>query len=456
MLHYAQQMQEMTARTPSGHLWAEEESTIFLPTQGRAESVSLRGQGLTTFEDRNRTPYALDFTPRGVSVRLTDWVGRLDFEIEDQSGLRMHTCMVYPAKLSPDAEQAFAALARMLDELPQLTGQFLNFPTVLLPRRDLMHRRPLSLKTLHGYAVQAQQLWQEARRQPRPSVGHDLRFTAGGTVPDRVDWNMTFEHWGQGGFPTHVARDLRPLPPPLATAAIRDLWDALLEAGRLCTEPDARETVQKFRQARAALPEPQASRTPSWDRLSLHARQLALEVRSLTEQARGLPSGHTRMAALYEVWAMLAFCSALGVNDGDFYQDEEGLHVGSLRGPGVSVQLNLPLVFTGVGAVQQTLRPDLLALFDDGEAVVADVKYRPVSRLATEQQRSVNDQLLRYMGVAHARTGLVLWPGDGREPFWQGHIPGGRARLGRVRLHPLDPPHELAGRLAHFGLQGDS
>lgn len=67
-----------TAPSSTDTLWAEEESTIFLPTHSVAQSVSLGGRGLMSVEDRERTPYVLDFTPRGVSVRLTDWVGRLD------------------------------------------------------------------------------------------------------------------------------------------------------------------------------------------------------------------------------------------------------------------------------------------------------------------------------------------------------------------------------------------
>lgn len=437
-------------------LWAEEESTIFLPTHGVAESVTLLGRGLMSVEDRDRTPYALDFTPNGVLVRLTDWVGRLVFETEDMDGVTVHHYQVFPAKLNPDAYQAFAGLGRMLDDLPHFTQHCLDFPSVVLPRQDLVRGRPLSTATLTSYATRAEQLWQQARRQPRPSVGHDLRITAGGVVPDRVDWSMTLEHWSMGGFPSHVARDLRPLPPPTATAAIRQLWDALIAAARLCTGPTAKETLQRFRQARLALPEPLPTRRVPEDRLSFHALRLAAEVTSLAEEARGIPTGHTRMALLYEVWAMMAFCHALGVSEGTFYQDEEGFYVGALSGAGVTVQLNLNLAFTGVGPSQQTLRPDLLAVFDDQEAIVADVKYRPMHRLSTEQQRSINDQLLRYMGLAHARTGLVLWPGDGRERTWQGTVPGGRAVLGRLRLNPLDPPHEFAGDLASLGLQGVS
>ncbi|MFC3859485.1 hypothetical protein ACFOPQ_01685 [Deinococcus antarcticus] len=445
-----------TAPSSTDTLWAEEESTIFLPTHSVAQSVSLGGRGLMSVEDRERTPYVLDFTPRGVSVRLTDWVGRLDFETEGPDGLTIHHCQVYPAKLHPDPYQAFTALGRMIDDLPQFKDHLLNFPTVRLPRSDLVRSRPLSISTLLSYAAQAQQLWQEARRQPRPSVGHHRRVTTGGAVPDRVDWSMTLEHWGQGGFPDHVARDLHQLPPPVATAAIRELWESLIAAAHLCVETQTRETLRKFQLALNTLPEPLAARAPEQDRLAVHARRLSGEVRSLAEEARGIPTGHTRMALLYEVWAMLAFCQALGVREGAFYRDEEGFYVGTLSGEGVSVQLNLNLDFTGVGPSQQKLRPDLLAIFNEQEAVVADVKYRPMHRLSTEQQRAINDQLLRYMGLTHARTGLVLWPGDGREYLWQGQIPGGRARLGRLRLNPLDPLHDFTSHLASFGLQGGS
>ncbi len=107
--------------------------------------------------------------------------------------------------------------------------------------------------------------------------------------------------------------------------------------------------------------------------------------------------------------------------------------------------------------------------------VVADVKYRPLDRLSSDHQREVNDQLLRYMGLTHAATGLVLWPGSDPEgepdpdsaPASDLHLaggpspatdrrvsvlPGGRARLVRLRLHPLDPPDQLRDDLRDLGL----
>ena len=85
------------------------------------------------------------------------------------------------------------------------------------------------------------------------------------------------------------------------------------------------------------------------------------------------------------------------------------------------------------------------------QALVADVKYRPVHRFTPSQMREVNDQLLRYMGLSHAGVGLILWPGDpvGSRLF-EGRLPGGRARMARLRLSPLDEPDLLRRDLAGF------
>ena len=89
-------------------------------------------------------------------------------------------------------------------------------------------------------------------------------------------------------------------------------------------------------------------------------------------------------------------------------------------------------------------------------ALVADAKYRPLDRLSVEAQREINDQLLRYMGLLHAPTGLILWPGLGAEAGAErcrvSVLPGGRARLVRLRLHPADPPGQLAADLRRLGL----
>ncbi|UTA52389.1 hypothetical protein [Deinococcus radiodurans] len=189
------------------------------------------------------------------------------------------------------------------------------------------------------------------------------------------------------------------------------------------------------------------------------------------------------MAELYEFWAQMTLARVFGAVQGELSTTADGLYTGTLRSetgplhsdaepnetqPWATVSLNPRLMFSGIGSSSQTLQPDLLAVLGQGagsEVVVADVKYRPLDRLGTDHQREINDQLLRYMGLTHAATGLVLWPGSDPEADLDGAappdpttdrrlsiLPGGRARLVRLRLHPLDPPHHLDDDLRDLGL----
>lgn len=435
-------------------LWGEEEGTVFLPTRGPALSVEVEGRGLASYEDGQRTPYILDLSPSGVHIRLTDWVGRLTFHVTEATGsVRPHTCLVSPSKLSPDSHEAFTALARLTDAFPHLTGS-LHFPQELLPDQDLASRRPLPTTALLPYAARAWHLWQEARRLPRAALGHSRRIVHGGAVPDRVDWAMTLDHWGLGGFPDHVARDLRPLPPPIATAALHELWDVLIQAARLSGSPDAPEVVRRFQWARGMLPEPQDSPAAPADALTRAVQAMTVQVKGLVQQAQGLPQGWARMAGLYELWAMLTFAQTLGATEGDFQPVGEGLYEGLLHGEGLTVTLNPRLSFRGTAQTQRSLRPDILVLSGNGEALVADVKYRPLHRQRTDWQNSVDDQLLRYMGLSHARTGLVLWPAPAHLRCAPAELPGGRARLLRLRMHPLDTAEQRARDLQHLTFPG--
>ena len=203
------------------------------------------------------------------------------------------------------------------------------------------------------------------------------------------------------------------------------------------------------------------------------------------------------MAELYEFWAQITLARTLGAARGELSTTADGLYTGTLHSedaPGHSedapgeplpggaaaqfratASLNPRLVFGGIGLSSQTLQPDLLAVLERGESsevVVADVKYRPLDRLSSDHQREINDQLLRYMGLTHAATGLVLWPGSDPEgdPDPAGNpdgtpdpagdrrlsvLLGGRARLVRLRLHPLDPPQQLGDDLRALGLLPD-
>jgi hypothetical protein len=541
---------------PVPEVWVAEERGVFLPTRGHISFVGLHGQALEKQvpgkpmtgkgDNGQRFPYIESYGPYGVQVRLTDWVGRLTFTTESDAGRVRHPVLVYPAKLHEQPQQAFAALGRMVDALPEL-GQTLNFPQALLSATDeLTAHRGLgpavgpAAPHLLELAGQAWHLWQLARRRPQLVQGHGQRMLNDGRVPDRVDWDLTFEHWGRGGFPGHVARDLAPPLPPAATSALLDLWDALIAAAqRLPQSAERTPLLTRFAWAKAALRSglhtpsaaPSAGRSQSAvrshpagrggasvrmtsarplgkgaDPLARQATLLTEQVRHWSQQATGVPEGHTRMAELYEIWALARLTQALGASSGEFDRDSTGLFSGTFRGNGVTVTLNPQLSFRGIGLGLQLLRPDLLAVFDDGRALVADVKYRPLDRLTAQQLRDINDQLLRYMGLSHAATGLILWPGraesarpesarpdsvrppnsysagrdsagregaSGNRASGEGApssepplglapsspeqalqinlLPGERARMVRVRLHPNDPHAALAVQLQTLG-----
>lgn len=448
--------QEVLLLQPSHHsqfFWAEEEKRLFLPTRGEVLGVEVEGQGLSTEENASRMPRLEEPVPGGIWIQLTDWVGHLTFSVIETSGVTEHPCLIFPGKLSREREEAFTALARLTDTFPDLTLG-LGFPQELLPNGDLNHRRPLPVTALLPYAGRAGQWWQEARRLPRASLGHTRRVVHGGAVPDRVEWDMTLDHWALGGFPDHIARDLNPLPPPTATAALHGLWDTLIQAAQLSYSPEAPGICQRFEQAKDELPARPAADPVRPDALCAAVQADTFEVQRLVAQARGLPRGWTRMAALYELWAMLTFARILGATEGAFHQGRDGLYEGTLHGKDLTVQLNPKLSFHGNGARQRSVQPDILVLFESGEALVADVKYRPLHTVPTEDQGKLDGQVLRYMGLSHARTGLLLWPGRPGERVWRSELPGGRAQLARLRLHPLDSPEQQLADLKQLNLPG--
>ena len=488
------------AQAPGAARLVAEERTVFLPTRELALEVWLGEQRLSFFVNgnRDRVPHIEQLTASGVSIRLTDWVGRLPFRVVYEGSEEVQEVVVYPAKLSRTPGTAFAALARMVAELPELQRR-LHFGGDLpeaLSGVQTLWAVPPSREALLSVAGEAQRLWQLARRQPRPAPPGQTgrareRRVLGGQVPDRVDWNRTLDLWGRGEFPHHVALDLPAPQPPPALGALRELWQTLESAAAHLPPGAERDEVQRrFARALAAFPRPDPAARPApaspRDPLSRRAAQLTAEVRALLQPASGLPGGRVRMAELYEFWAQTTLARALGAVQGELSTTADGLYTGTLRSedapdagpdaePGATVSLNPRLTFGGVGLSAQTLQPDLLAVLRWGErseVVVADVKYRPLGRLSSDQQREVNDQLLRYMGLTHAATGLVLWPGSDPEgdPDPGGDpasspgpandrrvsvLPGGRARLVRLRLHPLDPPEQLRDDLRDLGLLPD-
>lgn len=448
---------------PPAPLYAPEERTLTLPTTEWAESVWLGERRLAFLPDRERTPYVENVTAREVQIRLTDWVGPLTFRLQGERQSTEQQVIVYPAKLSREPERALEGLRIMLGQLPELRTQ-LHLPAELQRAQVTWHPPQLG-HDLRELAAQGWAVWQAARRQPGVAGRRRTRRVAGGQVPDRVDWNLTLAAWSRGDFPQHVALDLA--PPALApgTGALLELWEALRVAAQALPAAEAQGLLGELGRARATFPRPLAGELASQERrqpapldpYSAQLRQLTARVR---EKASAVALPVVRMAELYEFWSQLTLARRLGAVHGEYSRQEGGLYQGSLWGvgdqSGLRVTLNPKLTFGGVGLSLHTLQPDLLAVFPDDRALVAEVKYRPLDRLLSEQQREVNDQLLRYMAVSHADTGLFLWPGgDTQEEGERLRIrefPGGRARLVRLRLHPLDPPEQLSQDLRSLGL----
>lgn len=430
-----------------------EHTCVTLPVPGPGGLLLVNGQLVPRAGNVHTTPFIEAWSGTEVSVNVHDWVGRLHFTSTD--GQVDEAVHVFPAKLAPEPETAFAALRRMVDRLPDLTDR-LSYPTGLVPVTGGLQGQPLQLADVEQVALEAWRLTRAWHRAPRWTQGAPRRVVRGGGVPDRVDWPLTLDHWGRGGFPDHVARDLPHLTLPEGLRHLRDLWGAVAASADGLRGGEA--LAARARAALGGLPE--LARTGPAEQgqgpTSRAARALLDRLERVRRQATDLPLGHVRIPDLYEVWVQATVLHALGATDGTFEQSSQGLYVGTFRGPGVTVTLNPRLGFRGVGQSQQHLMPDLLAVFSTGDALIADVKYRPLDRLPTEQAREVNRQLLAYMGLAHAATGLVLWPAPLKEPFREEPLPGGRARLLRLRCHPLDPPGTLAAAFRALNLPGVS
>ena len=359
---------------------------------------------------------------------------------------------VFPAKIDPDPRTAFTALGWMVGAPPDLTAP-LGYPTHLVPVTAGIQTQPLCLSDVEAVAVDSWRLTQLLAAHAAVDAGSSQRVVRGGAVPDPGRLGTeALTHWGGAAFRTDAARDLTQATLPAGLPALRALWTAVAETA--ATLPGGESLAAR---AWTVLGHPPASAAPAREdqgRLPRSARALLVRLETLRRQATALPSGHVRMPDLYELWAQASLLRALGATDGRFVSDEQGRYTGTFRGPG-SRSPSIPgLGFRGVGQGVQQLMPDLLAVFDAGPALVADVKYRPVDRLATEQIREVNRQLLGYMGLTHAQTGVVVWPAPAGEPFREDPLPGGRARLLRLRCHPLDPPGALLARLRHLDLPG--
>ena len=240
-----------------------EERTLVLPTTEWIDEVWLGEQRLAVLHvDRMRTPYIEEQDARSVTLRLTDWVGRLTFRLVGESGqVTAQEVVVYPSKLARDPATAFAALSRMVAELPELQHRLRfdgELPDAL---RDLEHLWPPTLRPedLRDLAARAWRLWQVARRQPHPGGRAAERRVVGGQVPDRVDWNRTLDLWGRGDFPQHVALDLPSPPLPVALPALRRLWQALEQAAAsLSPGPERSDLLARLHHTASLLPRPQS------------------------------------------------------------------------------------------------------------------------------------------------------------------------------------------------------
>lgn len=428
-----------------------------LSYEGELRELWLEGHNLMEApqEEQNiegkRWPYVQRTEEGVVYVRLTDWVGKLNFEMEDDRGRSALSVMVFPRKLASDPERSFQALRAMSEEVAAFASNSkLDFPQELAAEFAQSQSPKLSEQVLDQLIAAAWKLWQEAKREPRMHRREQRVIDRSGSVPDRVDWEGTVELWAHGEFPSHVSRKLTPSGPPPCTEIMRRCWKMLLEASE--TGENTPEQTHRVRQCRAALadlpptpPTMRSKRTPQNNSpLMQRARHLEELIAEMPQQGHGLPQGHTSMSALYETWSMTRILQALGATNGKFVQKDGDFYQGTFKEPNskTTVYLGIKQRF-GMSDKSYTLRePDILVV-QGRHAFVAEVKYRPLDRLNSEEVSKINSQIVTYMGMNHARVGLVLWPGqdeqDGNaERLKSGQMPHGRAFLGSLSLHPFD------------------
>lgn len=439
----------MTTRAAASRLrMVGEYARVTLPRAGASGLLLVNGQAVPGQTLRPVMPFIENGDEDQVTVNVHDWAGRLHFT--GPGGLD-EVVLVAPTKLAQDPDTAFSALQGMADQLPEI-AQRLGYPSELVPAVPDVFGPGLNLADLQGVAARAWKLTQAWQRQPHWTEGRQHRVVRGGTVPDRVDWALTFAEWSRGRFPDHVARDLPRAAAPAGLEALRTLWQALVS--RADEQPGGEGLALTARRTLARLPVPTAAPAENLDVITRAARSLLAHLDGIDRRVAPLPAGHACMPDLYELWVQVTVLSALGARSGHFTRNADGRYVGTFHGPGVTVTLNPRLGFQGVGQGVQHSEPDLLAVFETGQALVADVKYRALDRLATEQTREVNRQLLTYMGLMHAATGLVLWPAPQGEAFREAPLPSNRARLLRMRCHPLDAPGAFTDRLRALNLPG--
>ena len=344
-----------------------EHTSWHLPALAAGVNLHLAGQLVPRAANVNAGPYIERQDERGTVLNTHDRVGHLQLSSSD--GQLAVSAYVYPGKLAGDPPLAWKSLAQLSEDLPAWADR-LGFPTQLVPDLRPLTPQRLEVRDLDRLAEQAWQLTRTWQRLPRWSGGRALRILRGGAVPDRVDWTATLDHWGHGGFPDHVARDL---PAPLLPAGLgelRALWTDLRE--RALDTAGGTPLAGRIGAILGELPAaPSQEGVPN--SVTREAQALRDRLTGQTRQVTGLPAGAVSMPDLYELWVQLSFLRALNATDGVFRQDAQGRFTGEFRGPGVQITLNPRLGFRGVGAASQQLMPDLLAVFGTGEAVVCDV-----------------------------------------------------------------------------------
>ncbi|PYE52005.1 hypothetical protein [Deinococcus yavapaiensis] len=418
---------------------------------------------LPTREDARDVPVRRPASNGTLRIQLTGRVGRHTFHVRFASGdERLVTFFVYPAKLHAHANDAWRLLRRMTRRVP-LLARDLHVPwTHLASPEDALafaERPALAAPHLRDFARRLHDACVQYARAPSERATHVPTVIPGGRVPARVDWSRTLDHWGRGGTPDHVAvYTTRVTDTPFARQALA-LWNALHEAALDTNEAMLLAGLARARTELAGTFE--LVTTVPLDATSLRPHGVEGALSHLIRAFQGgsaafddLPAGQARMSDLYELWVAAEVAAALGATRVHLQEarGHEG-RVGRFEGSGVRVEYNVEHLFRGVGSARRfAARPDLAVVFDDGFAFVADVKYRPLENLREEALRDINAQLLRYMGAYHAKLGLALWPSAHRFAPDIDALHGGRAFLGKVRVHPADDPSTIKARL-HAALQ---
>ncbi|MBB6099681.1 hypothetical protein HNR42_003139 [Deinobacterium chartae] len=440
------------------HEWlAAEESTVTL--QASEPIVAVRWAGgpeLPSDPCEPREPYAACTSdPRRWTLHLSDRVGALDLEVLTRNGhVHARRLYVYPSKLSSSPQRALEALRVMTTRLEGLLSD-LRFPAdrSSLPAPSAV--RSVSADTLRRTAGELLQITRQVLSAPDSRVRATTAVR--GNAAGRIDWSLSTRRWAQGNVLglTHVVWETQTDWNTPGQRALLACWDALV--AQLTAQPDAQDTLRRVRMLRAEL----AQRLPGvraepQTRAALSGRYAVLaalqERLAGSPAARNLPEGNARMSTLFELWATCEIAAALGCVGHVQLAHGQREFSGELIGPQYALAYNRAYRYRGVSAVPGHFgsRPDIyLHSTDPAECirVVADVKYRNLTRLSPAALRNVHVQLRGYMGDYQAPLGLMVWPGHPSAPEFDVNELTARSRLGHLTLHPLEDPATLHQRI---------